>query len=123
MRARAINVIQSQTAHEDGRPSEQEGGEASRAAHPEETSGDGEGLPNAGAEGGSKDRCSMTANLPLMMLDDPGPFETLETWEQFLAEVEAMPDFHGKAGTIDNAKWLIAQKEQELSARRHGSTQ
>ena len=53
----------------------------------------------------------------LRLLDDPGPFETLEIREQFLAEVEAMPDFHGKASTIDKAKWLIAQKCNTLGAR------
>ena len=37
----------------------------------------------AGAEGRSKERRSVTANLRFVMLDDPGPFETLEIWEQF----------------------------------------
>ena len=73
--------------------------------------------PDAGAEGDSKGRYSVTANQRLVMLDDPGPFDTLETWEQFLAEVEAMPDFHGKASTIDNAKCLIAQKKHARGAR------
>jgi hypothetical protein len=71
----------------------------------------------AGSAGRSKERRSVTANLRFVMLDDPGPFETLGIWEQFLAEVEAMPDFHGKASTIDNAKWLIAQKKHALGAR------
>lgn len=62
----------------------------------------------------------MTSYLPVVMLDDPGPFESLETWEQFSAEVEAMPDFQGKQAHIDNAKWLIAQKSLDLRARRHG---
>jgi hypothetical protein len=56
------------------------------------------------------------------MLDDPGPFESLETWEQFSAEVEAMPDFQGKQAHIDNAKWLIAQKSPDLRVRRHWGT-
>jgi hypothetical protein len=43
--------------------------------------------PDAGAEDGSEERHSGTANLRFVMLDDPGPFENLETWEQFLAEV------------------------------------
>jgi hypothetical protein len=73
--------------------------------------------PDAGAEDGSEERHSVTANLRFVMLDDPGPFENLETWEQFLAEVEAMPDFHGKASTIDNAKCLIAQKKHARGAR------
>jgi len=54
------------------------------------------------------------------MLDDPGPFEGLEAWEQFLAKVEAMPDFFGRANTIENAKRLIAGKKLELVASRHG---
>jgi hypothetical protein len=48
----------------------------------------------------------VTRNLRLVVIDDPGPFDTLETWEQFLAEVQAMPDFLGKASTVQNAKWL-----------------
>jgi hypothetical protein len=50
-------------------------------------------------------------HLPTVMLDDPAPFDTLETWERFLAEVEAMPDFAGKDQTISHAKWYIEQKK------------
>jgi hypothetical protein len=50
----------------------------------------------AGSDSYSRERCSVTSYLPVVMLDDPGPFEPLETWEQFLAAVEAMPDFQGK---------------------------
>jgi hypothetical protein len=60
----------------------------------------------------------MTTNLPSVMLDDPGPFETLERWEQFLAEVQAMPGFLLKESVVEHAKWMIAQKKQELAARR-----
>ena len=59
----------------------------------------------------------MTANLPLVMIDEPGPYEGLETWEQFLAEVEAMPDFLLKGSVVESAKWLIA-KRLELGERR-----
>ena len=72
--------------------------------------------PDAGAEGDSKGH-SVTANLRLMMLDDPGPFDTLETWEQFLAEVQAMPDFLLKDSVMENAKWVISQKKPALGAR------
>jgi hypothetical protein len=59
----------------------------------------------------------VTSNLPLVMIDEPGPFDPVETWEQFLAEVQAMTDFHGKASIIDKAKWLILQKKDALGAR------
>jgi len=72
--------------------------------------------PDAGAEGDSKGH-SVTANLRLVMLDDPGPFDTLETWEQFLAEVQAMPDFLLKDSVMENAKWVISQKKAALGAR------
>jgi hypothetical protein len=63
---------------------------------------------------------SMTSNLPMILIDEPGPYEPLQIWEQFLAEVEAMPDFRLKDRVVQNAKWLIAQKKQELRAKRHG---
>jgi hypothetical protein len=71
----------------------------------------------AGAEDGSKEGHSVTANLRTVMLDDPGPFEDLETWEQFLAEVEAMPDFRLKESVVEHARWVIAQKKPPLGAR------
>ena len=72
--------------------------------------------PDAGAEGDSKGH-SVTANLRFVMLDDPGPFESLEAWEQFLAEVEAMPDFLLKESVVEHAIWVIAQKKPPLGAR------
>jgi len=42
--------------------------------------------------------------LPFKMLDDPPEFAPLETWEQHLAEVQAMPNFQGKDQHIDSAK-------------------
>ncbi len=74
--------------------------------------------PDAGAEDGSKKKGhSVTANLRFVMLDDPGPFESLEIWEQFLAEVEAMPDFLLKESVVEHARWVIAQKKPPLGAR------
>jgi hypothetical protein len=46
----------------------------------------------------------VTSYLLVVMLDDPGPFESLETWEQFSAEVEAMPDFQGKQAHIEQCQ-------------------
>jgi hypothetical protein len=47
-------------------------------------------------------------------LDEPDWFETLETWEQFLAEVEAMPDSILKPQTILHAECMVALKKEEL---------
>jgi hypothetical protein len=51
------------------------------------------------------------------MLDDPGLFEKLEIWEQFLAEVEAMPDFLLKESVLEHARWVIAQRKPALGTR------
>jgi hypothetical protein len=47
-------------------------------------------------------------------LDEPGFFDTLETWEQFLAEAEAMPDSVLTPQTILYAEYMIALKKEEL---------
>jgi hypothetical protein len=46
--------------------------------------------------------------LPTVLLDDPGLFDPLETWEQHLAEVQQMPDFLGKDQPVHRAKMMIA---------------
>jgi hypothetical protein len=51
---------------------------------------------------------------------EPGPFEPIETWEHWLAEVQAMPDSALKEYALDNAKWTIAMKRHAIRARRHG---
>jgi hypothetical protein len=39
-------------------------------------------------------------------LDEPGMFSSLEIWEQFLAEVKAMPDSAQKPQTVRRARCL-----------------
>jgi hypothetical protein len=60
--------------------------------------------------------------LPYILIDGPSPFGSLEIWERFLAEVQAMPDFLTKQMEIRSAKWMIAsikrwEKKRELDAR------
>ena len=51
----------------------------------------------------------------------PGPFDPIETWEQFLAEVQAMPDDSPiKEYAIEKAKQVIEQNRQYLRAKRYG---
>ena len=52
----------------------------------------------------------MTSNLPSIMIDEPGMFDTLATWERFLAEVQSMPEFFQKKEVVKNAKWQTTQK-------------
>jgi hypothetical protein len=47
-------------------------------------------------------------------LDEPGMFSSLETWEQFLAEVKAMPDSVQKPQTVLHVEHMIALKSEEL---------
>lgn len=51
---------------------------------------------------------------------EPGPFEPIETWEQHLAKVQAMPDSPFKEYAIYNAKRMIELIRQGLRAQRHG---
>ena len=60
--------------------------------------------------------------LPYILIDGPSPFDSLQIWERFLAEVQAMPDFLTKQMEIRSAKWMIAsikrwEKKRELGAR------
>jgi hypothetical protein len=59
---------------------------------------------------------SSTNNLPVVMLDEPGMFEPLDIWEQFLAEVKAMADSVLKTQAILHAEYMIALKKEELEA-------
>jgi hypothetical protein len=47
--------------------------------------------------------------------DEPGLYDSLETWEQFLAEVEAMPDSVQKPQTVLHAEHMIELKKEELA--------
>jgi hypothetical protein len=63
----------------------------------------------------------MPSNLPLMvaMIDEPGPFgNNLSEWQQFLAEMEQLPDSVQKRQSVNNAKQMIAMKMWEYGPRR-----
>ena len=63
----------------------------------------------------------MPSNLAFMvaMIDEPGPFgNNLSEWQQFLAEMEQLPDSVQKRQTVNNAKQMIAMKMWEYGARR-----
>ena len=53
---------------------------------------------------------------------EPGLFEPIETWEHWLAEVQAMPESPLKEYALENAKRVIAMIRQALRAHRHGVT-
>src|SRR5205823_3315729 len=59
---------------------------------------------------GRRERREVTSNLPSIMIDEPGMFDTLATWERFLAEVQSMPEFFQKKEVVKNAKWQTTQK-------------
>jgi hypothetical protein len=69
-------------------------------------------VPNADVDGRKEEFLVTKADLPIVMLDDPPPLATLETWEQHLAEVQSMQDFQGKKNRIAHAKWMIARKKR-----------
>ncbi|CAN7310879.1 hypothetical protein LJR220_001637 [Bradyrhizobium sp. LjRoot220] len=53
--------------------------------------------------------------VPLMthLIDDPGPFETLEAWEQHLTMLQLLPKSLTQQLSIDQAKEIISQKRRE----------
>ena len=64
---------------------------------------------------------AMPSNLPFMvaMIDEPGPFgNNLSEWQQFLSEIEQLPDSVQKRRTVNTAKQMIAMKMWEFGARR-----
>jgi hypothetical protein len=58
---------------------------------------------------------------PYILIDDPSPFDCLETWERFLAEVQEMPDFVTKQIEIRSAKWMIASIMKKSGGSTRGS--
>jgi len=51
---------------------------------------------------------------PTIMIDDPSPFDTLETWERHLAELKRWPDGTPlKSAIIETAEYWIAEKKKE----------
>lgn len=59
----------------------------------------------------------MKDQLPLPgFRDEPQLYDTLETWEQFLADVKAMPESLERPQTILHAVCMISLKREELEA-------
>jgi len=65
-------------------------------------------------------RSAFTVKVKPLSWTGPGPFDPIEDWEQWLAEVQAMPDFPMKDYCIDTAKQTIERMRQYLRAARHG---
>ena len=59
----------------------------------------------------------MSGDLPPggALIDPPGPFDTLATWEEFLAELETMPDSLDRRLTMLSAKQVIVRKKRKES--------
>jgi hypothetical protein len=50
------------------------------------------------------------SSLPAILVDRPEGFDTLEIWQSFLAELEAMPDFEDRDIEWRTAKRMVAKK-------------
>jgi hypothetical protein len=53
-------------------------------------------------------------DLLYVLIDDPPVFGPMEALEQYLADLQAMPDFLGKASTIKRTKWYMARLKRSL---------
>jgi hypothetical protein len=63
------------------------------------------------------------APIPMGFVSEPGPFEPIETWEHWLAEVQGWPDDHSsKEYCIKNAVRTIALIKRCARAQRYGVT-
>jgi hypothetical protein len=56
---------------------------------------------------------SMTQQRMTPPIDDPGPFATLASWEQFLTEMQPEPDTILKSLIVQKAKRMIEMKKRE----------
>ena len=54
----------------------------------------------------------MTSERPLAthLIDEPGRFATLETWERFLTEVQLLPPSTARNETIKRARLIIGER-------------
>ncbi len=48
--------------------------------------------------------------LGLMLVDPPGRYDTLETWEQFLADLEKLPPSGTRNAAMASAREIIQQR-------------
>ena len=53
-------------------------------------------------------------------VSEPGPFDTMETWVNWLAEVHAWPESNTKTYCIGNAERAIERLKQSSAFLRHG---
>jgi hypothetical protein len=59
----------------------------------------------------------MDDNLRSTLLDQPGPFDTLEIWEEYLDEVRRLPrSVDGRAAMRHHARHMIASKLKDRAA-------
>jgi hypothetical protein len=57
--------------------------------------------------------------LPMMsaMIDDPGPFGTVEKWEQYLTAVQSTADSVLKPSLISRAQRMIKMRKEDQKKR------
>ena len=56
----------------------------------------------------------MPTRMPLgLMIDEPGRYDTLETWERFLAGLEALPPSTTRNVALAGAKRTVLRKRGE----------
>ena len=47
------------------------------------------------------------------LIDGPGRYDTLETWERFLAQMEALPPSIMRNAALESAKRTVLRKRKE----------
>jgi hypothetical protein len=64
----------------------------------------------------------MDDNLRSTLLDQPGPFDTLEIWEEYLDEVRRLPpSVDSRAAMLHQARHMIASKLKDPAASKSES--
>jgi hypothetical protein len=61
----------------------------------------------------------MPTRLPLgSMIDEPSRYDTLETWEEFLAEFEPLPPSMNRNTSLSTAKEAVRTKQRDQTNAR-----
>jgi hypothetical protein len=97
-------------------------------AHGDDAGSEPEDVPPAAGQRGTGSvppagmEYSVPKDLPDIMMDGPSPFDTVESLERSLAELQAMPDFKSKKEEVERVKRFIVLRKR-LEAERKTKAQ
>jgi hypothetical protein len=60
---------------------------------------------------------AQTQSLTPVLIDEPGDFATLATWERHLMELEGLPPSKMREAMINTARQMISRKKREQATK------